>query len=376
MKRIVYLFFLLVGLCTTAVAQHAGIAFEHGLNWEQLKQKAVKEHKLIFLDCYTTWCVPCKMMANEVFTQDSVGAYFNRNFISAQLDMEHDSNSASVKVQYGITAYPTLLFVNPETGEMVHKLVGSGSSAWLLKEAAVAQHPESSLAGLERKFKDGERSEAFLEKYIKAQLSTASSREGQQATVLTFLDNLTDSELVMPLTVALIRSFVSDPLSRPFRVLMEKRKAFYAVAGQGPVDNLLENTLRVKVLTGLRSSPGPGHEANDRYREALFDFIKQNDFFDSPTLLGFMYLARAEKEKDFTGLLTIFRDGFAYNLFHSAEDYLFLELYKDAFAGCKDINVLKEMIALLDQHSHDLTDKNGINCLNAIRNRISSILPS
>ncbi len=36
------------------------IHFENGLSWEQIKEKAKAEHKYIFVDCYATWCGPCK----------------------------------------------------------------------------------------------------------------------------------------------------------------------------------------------------------------------------------------------------------------------------------------------------------------------------
>jgi thioredoxin-related protein len=41
--------------------------------------KAKKEQKLIFLDLYTSWCVPCKKLAKEVFTNDTVADFLIRN---------------------------------------------------------------------------------------------------------------------------------------------------------------------------------------------------------------------------------------------------------------------------------------------------------
>jgi thiol:disulfide interchange protein len=50
--------------------------------------QAEKQDKLIFLDCYTTWCGPCKWMAAKVFTQEEVAKNFNKNFICVAFDME------------------------------------------------------------------------------------------------------------------------------------------------------------------------------------------------------------------------------------------------------------------------------------------------
>lgn len=38
-----------------------------------------KEKKLIFVDCYTSWCGPCKMLAKNVFTQDKVADFIILN---------------------------------------------------------------------------------------------------------------------------------------------------------------------------------------------------------------------------------------------------------------------------------------------------------
>jgi len=48
------LFTLITSLCY-AKASAQGIEFQQGLNWTQVKEKAVQEHKYIFVDCYATW---------------------------------------------------------------------------------------------------------------------------------------------------------------------------------------------------------------------------------------------------------------------------------------------------------------------------------
>ncbi|KKX50276.1 thioredoxin domain-containing protein [Sphingobacterium sp. IITKGP-BTPF85] len=66
MKKI--LLFLLI-LPFAVIGQEKGITFEHGLNWSQIKEKAKKENKFIFVDLFTTWCGPCKYMSASVFSQ-------------------------------------------------------------------------------------------------------------------------------------------------------------------------------------------------------------------------------------------------------------------------------------------------------------------
>jgi thiol:disulfide interchange protein len=84
------LFLLTIALISTAFVCNktfAQIKFESG-TWSQIKAKAKAENKLIFLDAYTTWCGPCKWMARNVFTNDTVAQFYNATFVNAKIDME------------------------------------------------------------------------------------------------------------------------------------------------------------------------------------------------------------------------------------------------------------------------------------------------
>ena len=113
---VILLFFPLFSFAQSA----EGIRFEKSLNWPGVLQKARQEHKGIFVDCYATWCGPCKMMDNAVYPNDTVGKYMNDKFISVRLQMDktdHDDSTvrqwyytaASFENTYSITAYPTFL---------------------------------------------------------------------------------------------------------------------------------------------------------------------------------------------------------------------------------------------------------------------------
>ena len=40
---------------------HTGIYFDE-LSFEEALEKAKKSNKLLFVDCYTSWCGPCKIL--------------------------------------------------------------------------------------------------------------------------------------------------------------------------------------------------------------------------------------------------------------------------------------------------------------------------
>jgi len=125
-------------LCLPSIVAAQGIQFEEGMNWRQLKEKAALENKYIFLDCYTTWCGPCKRMSKEIFSQAKVGSYFNENFISASVQMDKTQkdgeevkawyvDAKSIAAEFHVNEYPTYLFFSPN-GEVVHKESGATDS--------------------------------------------------------------------------------------------------------------------------------------------------------------------------------------------------------------------------------------------------------
>ncbi|MBQ7664652.1 MAG: thioredoxin family protein [Bacteroidaceae bacterium] len=98
-----------------------GIKFETG-TLETVLAKAKAEGKMVFVDCYTTWCGPCKMLAKQTFTDATVGDYYNDRFVSIQIDMEHGEGPELAK-RYGVSAYPTLIYLD-SNGNLITKQVG------------------------------------------------------------------------------------------------------------------------------------------------------------------------------------------------------------------------------------------------------------
>ncbi len=109
---------------------YKGIEFDQ-LTFAELLKKAKDEGKLVFIDCYTSWCGPCRAMANSVFPKEEVGNYFNTRFINAKMDMEKGEGKEVAK-KYKINAFPTLLFLDSD-GNLIERLIGYKSPEALLK---------------------------------------------------------------------------------------------------------------------------------------------------------------------------------------------------------------------------------------------------
>ena len=115
-----------------------GIRFDTTMTWSEVKARARAENKYIFVECNTTWCGPCKYMAQNIFPLKEVGDYFNTHFISVSVQMDQGKrddrhtrewyqDAAGIAKQYGVTAYPTYLFFAPD-GRAVHRFEGAFKS--------------------------------------------------------------------------------------------------------------------------------------------------------------------------------------------------------------------------------------------------------
>lgn len=91
-------------------------------SFEEVLAKAKKENKPIFIDFYTTWCGPCKMMEKSVFTDKSVIALYNQNFINVKIDAEKDEG-VNLARKFRVGGFPYLVYLDSE-GNMINKHLG------------------------------------------------------------------------------------------------------------------------------------------------------------------------------------------------------------------------------------------------------------
>jgi len=149
MKRIVC---LLICVCGYFQLFSQGVDFKQITLKEALEQ-AKAQGKMVFVDCYTTWCGPCKMMTEEVFPQKEAGDFFNAHFVNVKFDMEKGEGKELSK-QFKIRAYPTFLLLNPE-GKETYRVVGGGELQEFILRVKRGLQKENTLEVLEKEYKTG-----------------------------------------------------------------------------------------------------------------------------------------------------------------------------------------------------------------------------
>ena len=145
-----------------------GIHFETGTFSEALS-KAAKLKKPLYVDVFTTWCGPCKMMAKNYFPNKKVGDYFNEHFVNFQIDAEKGEGLVVAK-KYAVTGYPTNLFLDGKSGSVVYRTSGMPSEVdGFINFGTVAMletNDPTTLQQYQNKYNARKHDEAFLKKYI------------------------------------------------------------------------------------------------------------------------------------------------------------------------------------------------------------------
>jgi len=109
------------------------------INWMTLEEAIQAQKttpKKIFVDAYTIWCGPCKMLDKNTFHNKDVADYVNKNYYAVKFNAEGNetinykgvtytnpnfdaskkgrNSSHQLSGIFGIRAYPTLLYLDEE----------------------------------------------------------------------------------------------------------------------------------------------------------------------------------------------------------------------------------------------------------------------
>lgn len=149
MKRFIS---LVLSLCMLTSAFGQGVNFVEGPLKATLK-KAKSEKKLVFIDCYTSWCIPCANMARNIFPQKECGNYMNKLFVSTKFDMEK-GEGLELQKTFKCIVYPTFIILDADGKEINRLTGGSNSAGEFLDKLKTAISPDGSLDNLRKAYEE------------------------------------------------------------------------------------------------------------------------------------------------------------------------------------------------------------------------------
>ena len=200
-----------------------GVVFLEGKTFAEAVEIAKESGKKVFLDCYTSWCGPCKMVARDIFPQKVAGDYFNSEFVNIKIDMEKGEGPELGK-RLGVKAFPTFIMFDSE-GKEIGRLVGGRKNAEEFVEAVMNAVGENSLSAMNKKYENGERNPEFLSKYLMV-LDNAYDSEKAKVVAAEMLDGKTEELLSDELLFNTFLKYNASPLSPAFQYVLQHKDEF------------------------------------------------------------------------------------------------------------------------------------------------------
>lgn len=128
MKTKLIIFTLLFALA--GVTARSQVRFETK-STDAVREMAVKEGKLVFIDLYATWCPPCRMMERDVFSRRDVGEFMAERFVAAKYDVDQPVGKELMR-KYGNGAIPLYLVFDTD-GELLGRIEGASDAERLME---------------------------------------------------------------------------------------------------------------------------------------------------------------------------------------------------------------------------------------------------
>lgn len=279
MKKILLYALALVYSISLNAQNNTGVDFQHISLDEAISMIAKNTNgpKLVFVDCYTSWCVPCKKMANEEFVKEEAGQYFNTNFINIKMDMEKGDGPA-IRKKYGVSIYPTFLLIDG-AGKEVSRVVGASSISEFIDKIKFAADPGNSPDSLKLAYiKDPNLNTAI--KYINSlerlrrtkDIVEFMSEAYPKFTPLERFENKLQKEVFMCLT---------NPDSKLIGYCLDNKGEFDRIFGKTKINEILIRTFSLNLIKYVGGDTNISKESAKeqvRYLQLLSTKNFYNDF--------------------------------------------------------------------------------------------------
>ncbi|HTY12353.1 MAG TPA: thioredoxin fold domain-containing protein [Bacteroidota bacterium] len=151
-------------------------------SWDNVLIIAAQQNKLVFVDAYTDWCVWCKVMDKETFSDSAVAKFMDEKFVPVKYEMETGFGLV-MSEKYRVNGFPSFLIFTTD-GKLVYRILGYLKPKEFLEALNAALDPskQEHLTGVSASLEPG-----FPQFYKDSFLKGSLRKRPDSATVNSFL---------------------------------------------------------------------------------------------------------------------------------------------------------------------------------------------
>lgn len=96
------------------------------LTEDNFEKEVLKSDKLVIVDFWATWCMPCKMLSHTI---EEIAKEYKDKYKVTKLNID---DAMDIATDYNVMNIPTLIFFN--NGKEVARIVGAASKRDIIKK--------------------------------------------------------------------------------------------------------------------------------------------------------------------------------------------------------------------------------------------------
>lgn len=236
------------------------------LSFEEALVAAKQEKKMVFIDFYTDWCGPCKMMARQTFPLKEVGDYMNNTFVCLKLNAEKEGKELAARFE--VKAYPTFTILDAD-GKKVNEVRGFMDGKAFLEKMKYTMNPDMSPERMAQRYAAGERTPELVNNYALHKMEQEKEKEGFEI-VDSYFQSLTDAQRLLKENAFLFTRYTFQLNDAKGRFMVNHRNEFDASV-QEAINEKIGRLYRTELITYFS---GYRRQSN-QYKEEEYQTLKK-----------------------------------------------------------------------------------------------------